>query len=61
MVREYSEELLGEPEHDGTRSRPIDYEQWPLFQRLQAAREDGSVSACFLGLGLNALPSAPPS
>ena len=55
IAREYSEELLGEPEHDGTRSRPIDYEQWPLFQRLQAAREDGSVGAYFLGLGLNAL------
>ncbi|MGH3925033.1 MAG: helix-turn-helix domain-containing protein, partial [Pseudonocardiaceae bacterium] len=25
IVREYSEELLGEPEHDGTRSEPIDY------------------------------------
>ncbi|MFN2496040.1 MAG: hypothetical protein ABR608_09055 [Pseudonocardiaceae bacterium] len=55
MVREYSEEFLGEPEHDGTRSQPIDYERWPLFQRLQAARSDGSVGAFFLGLGLNAL------
>jgi len=55
MVREYSEELLGEPEHDGTRSRPIDYEHWPLFQRLQAARADGSVSAFFLGFSVDAL------
>ncbi|MGQ0778012.1 MAG: helix-turn-helix domain-containing protein, partial [Pseudonocardiales bacterium] len=54
MVREYSEELLGEPEHGGTRSQAIDYEQWPLFQRLQAARADGSVGAFFLGLGLGA-------
>ncbi|MGH3926953.1 MAG: helix-turn-helix domain-containing protein, partial [Pseudonocardiaceae bacterium] len=52
MMREYSEELLGEPEHDGTRSQPIDYARWPLFQRLQAARADGSVGAFFLGLGL---------
>ena len=58
MVREYSEELLGEPEHDGTRSHPIVYEQWPLFQQLQAARADGSVGAFFLGLGLNALTLA---
>jgi transcriptional regulator with XRE-family HTH domain len=55
MVREYSEELLGEPEHDGTRIQPIDYEQWPLFQRLQDARSDGSLSAFFLGLGMNPL------
>jgi hypothetical protein len=52
MVREYSEELLGEPEHDGTRSQPIDYDNWPLFQRLQAARTGGSLSVCFLGIGL---------
>ncbi len=55
MVREYSEELLGEPEHDGTRSQPIDYERWPLFQRLQAARADGSLSTFVLGLGVDAL------
>ncbi|MGH3928925.1 MAG: helix-turn-helix domain-containing protein, partial [Pseudonocardiaceae bacterium] len=54
MVREYSEELLGEPEHGGTRSQSIDYGQWPLFQRLQAARADGSVGAFFLGIGLGA-------
>jgi hypothetical protein len=55
IVREYSEELLGEPEHDGTRSQPIDYQRWPLFERLHSARADGSVSAFFLGFGLNAL------
>ncbi|MGH3912887.1 MAG: hypothetical protein ACRDTC_05690 [Pseudonocardiaceae bacterium] len=55
IVREYSEELLGEPEHDGTRSQSIDYERWPLFQRLQQARADGSVGVFFLGLGQNAL------
>jgi transcriptional regulator with XRE-family HTH domain len=55
MVREYSEELLGTPEHDGTRSQPIDYEQWPLFQQLQAARTAGSLNAFVLGLGMDAL------
>lgn len=58
IVREYSEELLGEPEHDGTRSQPIGYQQWPLFQRLQSARADGLVSVFCLGLGLNALTLA---
>jgi len=55
MVREYSEELLGEPEHDSTRARPIDYERWPLYQQLQAARTDGSLGAFVLGLGVDAL------
>jgi transcriptional regulator with XRE-family HTH domain len=55
IVREYSEELLGSPEHDGTRSRPIDYEQWPLYRQLQQARERGAVQVWLLGMGLNAL------
>ncbi|MGH3914847.1 MAG: hypothetical protein ACRDTC_15780 [Pseudonocardiaceae bacterium] len=55
IVREYAEELLGEPEHDGIRSQPIDYERWPLFQRLQAARADGSVGVFLLGFNVSAL------
>ncbi len=31
IVREYSEELLGQPEHDGSSGRPLDYEHWPFF------------------------------
>jgi transcriptional regulator with XRE-family HTH domain len=58
IVREYSEELLGEPEHDGTRSQPIAYDQWSLFQRLEAARTNGSVATFLLGLGLDALTLA---
>lgn len=59
MVREYSEELLGAPEHDGTRSQPIDYNQWPLFQQLQEARAAGSLRAFVLGLGVDALTLSP--
>ncbi len=58
VVREYSEELLGEPEHDGTRSQPIAYQAWPLFQQLNAARTDGSLGTFMLGLGLDALTLA---
>lgn len=58
IVREYSEELLGEPEHDGTRSQPITYDQWPLFQKLETARSTGGVATFFLGLGLDALTLA---
>ena len=35
IVREYSEELLGEPEHDGTRTQPIDYEGWNHVHAFQ--------------------------
>jgi len=58
VVREYSEELLGAPEHDGTRTRPIDYDAWPLYQELQQARADGAAVAAVLGMGLDALTLA---
>jgi hypothetical protein len=58
IVREYSEELLGTPEHDGTRTQPIDYDHWPLYQSLQRARADGTAVAAVLGMGLDALTLA---
>jgi hypothetical protein len=58
IVREYSEELLGTPEHDGTRSRPIDYDGWPLFQALEDARDSGALTSTLLGVGLDALTLA---
>jgi hypothetical protein len=30
VVREYSEELLGAPEHNGTRTHPIEYDRWVI-------------------------------
>lgn len=58
IVREYSEELLGTPEHDGSRSEPIDYANWPLYQFFEHGLGDGSVTAHVLGLGLDALTLA---
>lgn len=58
IVREYSEELLGAPEHDGTRSRPIDYPTWPLYQTFERCLADGTASAHVLGMGLDALTLA---
>ncbi|MGH3770896.1 MAG: helix-turn-helix domain-containing protein, partial [Pseudonocardiaceae bacterium] len=55
IVREYSEELLGTPEHDGTRSKPIDYDSWPLYRELEDAQAAGVLVPFFLGLGLDAL------
>lgn len=39
IAREYSEELLGRPEHDGSSGRPVDYEVWPFFRDLTAAAQ----------------------
>ncbi|MGH3812514.1 MAG: helix-turn-helix domain-containing protein [Pseudonocardiaceae bacterium] len=58
IVREYSEELLGTPEHDGTRSKPIDYHDWPLYCDLEDAQKSGAVVPFVLGLGLDALTLA---
>jgi hypothetical protein len=38
IVREYSEELLGQPERDGSGGWPVDYERLPFFRASQKAR-----------------------
>ncbi len=58
IVRELDEELLGAPEFDGSRSEPIDYSAWRLYQKLTQARADGKASALCLGVGLDALTLA---
>jgi len=55
IVREYSEELLGEPEHDGSSGQPLDYECWPFYRAMQRARESGQLRAYVLGVVLHAL------
>jgi transcriptional regulator with XRE-family HTH domain len=59
IVRELSEELLGNPEHDGTSSEPIDYDGWPFFRDLALARAEGTLRKVCLGVGLDALTLAP--
>jgi hypothetical protein len=55
IVREYSEELLGQPEHDGNSGQPLDYEHWPFFRAMQKARERGELRVYVLGVALHAL------
>jgi hypothetical protein len=55
IVREYSEELLGQPEHDGNSGRPLDYERWPFYRAMQNARERGQLRVYVLGVALHAL------
>lgn len=55
VVREYSEEILGEPERDGSSGEPLDYDSWPLYRALEQARDAGRVSVYCLGVGLDVL------
>jgi hypothetical protein len=55
MVREYAEEMLGQPEHDGSGGVPVDYEVWPFYRDMTRARQAGSVRPYALGVILDAL------
>jgi hypothetical protein len=55
VVREYSEELLGEPERDGSSGAILDYDAWPLFRLLQDARESGRLAVHCLGVTIDPL------
>jgi transcriptional regulator with XRE-family HTH domain len=55
MMREYSEEFLGNLEHDGNASAPIDYETQEPFRSLNQARREGKVRVYCLGVGLDPL------
>ena len=54
MMREYSEEFLGNPEHDGD-GPPIDYATTEPFRSLEAARQAGKIRIYCLGFGIDAL------
>jgi len=53
-MREYSEEYLGNPEHDGD-GPPIDYDNEEPFRSLDAARRAGKIRVYCLGVGIDAL------
>jgi hypothetical protein len=55
IVRELSEELLGTSEDYGSERAPIDYEQWPLYTTLAAARRSSTLRIFWLGLGIDPL------
>ncbi len=54
VMREYSEEYLGNPEHDGD-GPPIDYVNTEPFRSLDAARDSGRVRVYCLGVGIDTL------
>ncbi|MGH3759492.1 hypothetical protein [Actinophytocola sp.] len=53
LLREYAEELLGEPERAG-----VDYGTWPFAVEMTAARRAGRIRAQCLGLGVDPLTFA---
>jgi hypothetical protein len=54
VMREYSEEYLGNPEHDGD-GPPIDYASDQPFRSLDHARATGRIRILCLGIGIDAL------
>lgn len=55
IQREYSEEFLGNPEHDGNASGRIDYERTEPFRSLDRARRDGAFRVHLCGVVLEPL------
>jgi hypothetical protein len=55
IMREFSEEFLGNPEHDGGRVRPIDYDGEEPFRSIQRARDAGQFRVWHYGLVMDAL------
>lgn len=54
IMREYSEEFLGNPEHDGD-GPPIDYDNTEPFRFMSQARAQGKIRVYCLGIGIDAL------
>jgi transcriptional regulator with XRE-family HTH domain len=55
IMREFSEELLGNAEHDGSGSSLIDYDDSEPFRSFEQARRDGRLRVYCFGVGLDAL------
>jgi hypothetical protein len=57
-LREFSEELLGNPEHDGSSGDPIDYDATEPFRTLNDGLRAGAVKPWCFGIGLDPLAPA---
>jgi hypothetical protein len=55
IVRELSEELLGNVESYGSDTRPIDYERWDFYASIVGAQRATTMRIFWLGLGVDAL------
>jgi hypothetical protein len=57
LIREYSEELLGEDEKDAGEV-PINYDAWPFAVKMSEALANGRIRAYCLGMGVDPLTFA---
>ncbi|MGF7238735.1 MAG: helix-turn-helix domain-containing protein [Frankia sp.] len=55
IMRELSEELLGNPEHDGSSSELIQYAETEPFRSFERARQEGKIRVSCFGVGVDAL------
>jgi hypothetical protein len=58
MAREFSEELLGTSEDYADLGSPVDYDRWPFYRDLCAARDAKLLRVYCLGLGADPLTLA---
>jgi transcriptional regulator with XRE-family HTH domain len=59
IMREFSEEFLGNPEHDGGSTRPIDYTEDEPFRSFERARAAGRLRLWHYGLWVDPLTLGP--
>jgi transcriptional regulator with XRE-family HTH domain len=59
IMREFSEELLGNADHDGSSSSPIDYAAEEPFRSFERARSSGGLRVWCFGIGVDALTLFP--
>lgn len=55
IMREFSEEFLGNPEHDGSGTRSINYTEDEPFRSFELARAEGALRVWYYGLILEPL------
>jgi hypothetical protein len=58
MAREFSEEFLGTSEDYPTSGGVLDYQGWPFYRQLAAARAAGTLGVWCLGAGVDPLTLA---
>lgn len=58
MAREFSEEFLGTSEEYPLAGGCLDYQSWPFYRELTAAREAGALRVWCVGLGTDPLTLA---
>ncbi|WP_141578807.1 hypothetical protein [Actinomadura sp. WMMA1423] len=59
IMREFSEEILGHPEADGSSGVTINYELDSPYVQLERARQNGQLRIHYMGLGMDPMELSP--